>query len=88
MITLKNGHVVLAYNHNNSRERTPLNIALSMDEARSWRATRVLESGKGPFSYPSLCQTGDGHVHVTYTYRRQFIKHVELNEAWILEDSD
>lgn len=85
MIRLKNGHVVLAFNDGAGRERTSLNLVLSLDEGRTWTFNRVLESGKGPFSYPSLIQTRDGNIHITYTYRRNTIKHVALNEAWLLK---
>ena len=83
MIKLKNGNVVLAFNNGRDRERTPLNLALSLDEGCTWPYNRILESGQGSFSYPSLIQSQDGHIHVTYTYRRELIKHVEVNEAWI-----
>ena len=35
------------------------------------------------FSYPSLCQTADGAIHLAYTYWRQAIKYVRVDEAWI-----
>jgi predicted neuraminidase len=83
MIKLKNGHVVLAFNNGKERERTPLNFALSSDGGRTWTYNRILESGEGSFSYPSLVQSQNGHIHVTYSYNRKFIKHVEVDEAWI-----
>jgi predicted neuraminidase len=84
MIRLHNGHVVLAYNDGKGRERTPLTLALSFDEGRTWSYKRDIESGAGSFSYPSLVQSRDGHIHVTYSYNRKFIKHVEVNESWIM----
>jgi len=28
--------------------------------------------------------SADGKIHVTYTYRRYAIKHVEFNEDWLV----
>lgn len=83
MTKLRNGHVVLAFNNGKARERTPLSAALSSDEGFTWQHIRDIELGEGSFSYPSLVQTRDGLIHVTYSYNRHFIKHVELNEQWI-----
>ena len=83
MIKLKNGNVILAFNNGKDRERTPLNFALSFDDGRTWAYNRILESGDGSFSYPSLVQSKNGHIHVAYSYNRKFIKHVEVNETWI-----
>ncbi len=83
MIKLENSHLVLAFNNGKERERTPLKLALSLDDGRTWAYHRILESGEGSFSYPSLVQSRNAHIHVTYSYNRKFIKHVEVNEAWI-----
>jgi predicted neuraminidase len=85
MVGLANGHVVLAYNDGQGRERTPLTLAVSVDGGRTWARKRNLETGAGPFSYPSILQSRDGRLHVTYSYRRLYIKHVELDEAWVWE---
>jgi predicted neuraminidase len=71
--------------HGQGRERTPLTLALSVDGGRTWAYKRNLETGQGPFSDPSIIQTRDGHLHVTYSYRRLYIRHVEVNEAWLLK---
>jgi predicted neuraminidase len=82
LLKLKNGHVLLAFN--DSREkRTPLCLALSLDDGQSWSSKRVLEDAPGRFSYPSMFQSGDGRIHLSYTFRRKSVKHVEVNEAWV-----
>jgi alpha-L-rhamnosidase len=44
-----------------------------------------LEDATGEYSYPALIQARDGRVHVTYTWRRERIKHVVLDPAAIVE---
>jgi predicted neuraminidase len=82
MRKLKNGHVILVFN-NQDNSRTPLHIALSTDEARTWQKPLQLESNPGEYSYPSVMQSSDGKIHIIYTFRRYSIKHVELNEDWL-----
>lgn len=78
-VTLREGRHLLVYNHT-ARGRTPLNVALSSDGQR-WEAAVVLEDQPGEYSYPAVIQTADGLVHVTYTWKRQRIKHVVLDPA-------
>ena len=83
MIPLANGHWVIVYNDSET-SRTPLSIARSTDEGRTWEEPLKLEANPGEYSYPSVLQTADGKIHVTYTFRRYGIKHVELNEDWLV----
>jgi predicted neuraminidase len=83
MVRLANGHLVLAFN-DTTHDRTPLTLAVSTDEGKTWGRMRNLETGPGEFSYPAIIQARDGTIHVTYTYNRVNIKHVALNEEWIL----
>src|SRR5262245_510280 len=76
-VTLRDGRHLVVYNHTTSG-RTPLNLALSRD-GRTWDAALVLEREPGEYSYPAVVQTTDGLVHVTYTWKRQRIKHVVLD---------
>jgi predicted neuraminidase len=76
--------LLLVFN-NSDTERTPLSIARSTDEGKSWEPPLTLESNPGEYSYPCIIQANDGRIHITYTYRRCSIKHVELNERWLTE---
>ncbi len=76
-VTLKDGRHLLVYNHT-AKARSPLNVAVSED-GKTWQAALVLESEPGEFSYPAVIQTADGLVHVTYTWKRQRIKHVVID---------
>ena len=79
-VTLKDGRHLLIYNHT-ARGRSPLNLAMSKD-GRTWQAALVLEDEpKSEFSYPAIIQTNDGLVHITYTWKRQKIKHVVIDPA-------
>ena len=58
--------------------RTPLSI-LRSDDGLHWKHWVTLEDSPiSQYSYPSIIQTRDGHLHAIYTWRRQRIKHVEL----------
>jgi predicted neuraminidase len=84
LIRLHTGHLALAFN-DSPRRRTPLCVALSDDEGRTWNARRNLEDGDAEFSYPTLLQTSDGNIHCVYTYRRETIQHVVFDESWLKE---
>jgi predicted neuraminidase len=76
-VVLADGRSLLVYNHA-TRGRALLNVALSTD-GRTWHRVLDLEDQPGEYSYPAVIQAPDGLVHVTYTYRRQSIKHVVLD---------
>jgi predicted neuraminidase len=79
-VTLSDGRFLLVYNHT-ATGRSPLNVAVSTD-GRQWMAGAVLEDEPGrEFSYPAVIQTRDGLVHITYTWRRERIRHVVLDPA-------
>jgi predicted neuraminidase len=75
-LTLQDGRHLLVYNHT-EHGRTPLNVALS-DDGKTWTPMVVLENEPGEYSYPAVIQAADGRVHVTYTWKRQRIKHAVL----------
>ena len=41
----------------------------------------ALETDAGEYSYPAVIQTADGKVHITYTWKRQKVRHVVLDPA-------
>ncbi len=77
-VTLRDGRLLLVYNHT-PRGRSPLNVALSDDDGRTWQSALILENEPGEYSYPAVIQSADGRVHITYTWKRETIKHVVLD---------
>ena len=76
--------------------RAPMSLLISTDGGRTWPYRRNLEVGDGycmsnnskekknrEYSYPSIKQTPDGKLHITYTYFRQAIKYVTVAEDWV-----
>jgi predicted neuraminidase len=78
-VTLRDGRHLIVYNHT-TRGRSPLNVAVS-DDGKTWKAGLLLESEPGEYSYPAIIQSADGLVHITYTWKRQRIKHVVVDPA-------
>jgi len=76
-VTLGDGRHLIVYNHT-THGRSPLNVAVSRD-GKTWTSALVLESDAGEYSYPAVIQSADGLVHITYTWRRQRIKHVVVD---------
>ncbi len=88
VVTLQDGRHLLIYNHLGSGasgwgRRGMLNLAISQDGIQ-WRKVGVLEQeAKAEFSYPAIIQADDGLVHMTYTWKRERIKHVVVDPAKI-----
>lgn len=79
-VTLRDGRHVLVYNHT-AKGRSPLNVAVSTD-GREWKAALVLEDeAGGEFSYPAVIQTGDGLLHLTWTWHRKKVRHAVIDPA-------
>ena len=76
-VTLADGRHLLVYN-NTPKGRTPLSVAISRDGAE-WKHVLDLETAPGEYSYPAVIQAADGRVHITYTWKREKIRHVVLN---------
>jgi predicted neuraminidase len=83
-VTLQGGWQLLVYNHS-TKNRSPLNVAVSHG-GKEWQAALVLEdAAEAPngFSYPAVIQTRDGLVHITYTWKRERIKHAVVDPAML-----
>lgn len=88
-VTLADGRHLLLYNHTGGRpdrkdgwgKRNVLNLAISED-GKTWKEAATIEKEEsGEFSYPAMIQTSDGLVHMTYTWKRQKVKHVIVDPA-------
>ena len=79
-VTLRDGRQLLVYNHTEQGPQPAQRRRL--DQWQDWTPLLVLEDEPGAeYSYPAVIQTRDGRVHITYTWKRQRIKHavVEIN---------
>ena len=60
-----------------------LNLAISEDGLK-WKKVATLErEANSEFSYPAMIQTSDGMIHISYTWKRQRIKHVVIDPSKI-----
>jgi len=69
VIVLRDGRWLIVYN-DSSKSRDNLTVAISGDEGKTWPLKRRLEprrDGSTSFGYPSVIQSADGTVHITYT---------------------
>ena len=73
-VTLADGRHWLVYNPVHSG-RTPLVVAESADDGNSWKNILTLEDAAGEYSYPAIIQAADGTVHITYTWKRERVRH-------------
>ena len=77
-VMLRNGQALLVYNPSTDN-RKELIVSRS-DDGFSWTPVLTLEKDNiGEYSYPAIIQDPTGIVHVTYTWRREKIKHVAFD---------
>jgi len=76
-VTLADGRLALVYNPTHEG-RTPLAVAVSADDGKTWKHAVTLEQEPGEYSYPAIIQAADATVHITYTWRRTNIVHATL----------
>jgi predicted neuraminidase len=77
-VKLQDGRVALIYNHTRSG-RSPLNLAFSTDDGDTWGTPLILEDEPGEYSYPAIIQSADGKLHMTWTWKRERVKHVVVD---------
>jgi predicted neuraminidase len=82
-VTLGDGSFLMIYNPTGKSDehwggaRYPLVVGVSAD-GKEWQQVITLEEGPGEFSYPAVIETGDGKIHITYTWNRKLVSHVVL----------
>jgi predicted neuraminidase len=61
--------------------RTPISLAQSTDEGKTWKKVVDLETEPGEYSYPAMIVSAAGRLEIVYTWRRTHIKHVSVDPA-------
>lgn len=82
LIRLRTGEVVACFN-DSADKRTPLTVAVSLDEGHTWAGRHDLETEDARFSYPTLMQASDDLVHLVYTWKREGIMHTRMSPDWL-----
>lgn len=89
---LKDGRWVMICN-DTELGRHRIVAMLSDDEGATWKWKRTLDEARrdgpraGSFAYPSVIQSRDGSIHVTYTHSRdemKTIKHAAFGADWVV----
>jgi hypothetical protein len=67
------------------KDRTPLTIAISTDNDKTYPHRRNIRTGDNSFAYPIAIQTQDGKIHVIHTsFKRSVIYEEVFEESAIL----
>ena len=74
-LRLGDGRVLLVYNPvgRNWGKRTPLTLAVSTDNGKTWKNLAHLETAPGEYSYPAIVSTSRG-VAISYTWKRERVR--------------
>ena len=76
--TDENGRIFLVYNPIGIPDiRTPLTLAVSLDDGQTFTKIKTFETGLAEYSYPAVVVKGDT-IHITYTYERDFIAYWQI----------
>jgi predicted neuraminidase len=83
LVHLQNGHLLLVYN-DSPADRTPLTVAISADNGKTYPVRKDIASGPHDLAYPFAIQTRDGRIHIVYTSDgRTIINHAVFEESAI-----
>lgn len=74
-VRTKAGDIFLIYNPT-PMLRTPISLARSADDGKTWKKVADLETEPGEYSYPAMIESAAGMLEITYTWRRTHIKYV------------
>ena len=83
-VTAKTGIHYLVYNPTSTPDgewggdRFPLVLSKS-ENGQDWTTVVTLEDEEGEYSYPAIIEGNDGTLHITYTCKRQKVKHVVVS---------
>ena len=77
-VKTKAGDVFLIYNPIGTA-RTPISLARSTDDGKTWKKVADLETEPGEYSYPAMIESAAGKLEITYTWRRTHIKYVSFD---------
>lgn len=78
VVKMRSGDIYLIYNPTRAL-RTPISLARSTDDGKSWKKVSDLETEPGEYSYPAMIESAAGRLEITYTWRRTHIKHVSVD---------
>jgi len=78
--------LLVVYNDSQT-DRGNLALAISRDQGKTWRRIHYFEHEEVPhsgeeYSYPTIIRSGDQY-HLVYTWRREGIRYVSFNTAWV-----
>ncbi len=77
-VKTREGDVFLVYNPT-TLTRSPLSLARSTDDGKTWKKVADLETEPGEFSYPAMIESTAGTLEITYTWKRTHIRHVSID---------
>ncbi len=74
LVQSSEGILYLIYNpvETNWGPRTPISLAVSEDDGKTWNKVQDLSGEEGEFSYPAII-ADDDFLYITYTFKRQNI---------------